>query len=96
MKESCRASLSNTWPTVVYNVDHPRYDIYKVLWSSFFYCLIHHSNPAKLNARGILYPCVFDIEGLTNELQGNVTSYVLAQGVKLDFGFGSQCLTVLM
>jgi len=33
---------------------------------------------------------------LTNELQGNVTSYVLAQGVKLDFGFGSQCLTVLM
>ena len=62
----------------------------------FFYCLIYHSNPTKLNARSVLYPCVFCIEQLTNELQGNVTSYVLAQGIKLDFGFGAHCLTVLM
>jgi len=96
VKEPCRASLSNTWPTVVYDVDHPCFDIYKVLLSLFFYFLIHHNNPAKLNTRSVLYPCVFGIEESTSELQGNVSSYVLAQGVKLDFGFGPQCLTALM
>jgi hypothetical protein len=95
VKGSCRTGLSNIWPTVVYGVVHPCFDIYKVLLSSFFYCVIHHSNPAKLNARSVLYPCVFCIEELTNELQGNVT-YFLAQAVKLDFGFGPQCLTVHM
>ena len=96
MKDSFRAGLSNTWPTVVYDVVHPCFDIYRVLLSSFLYCLIHHSNPSKLNLRSVLYPCVFCVEELTNELQGSVTSYVLAQGIKLDFGFGPQCLTVLM
>jgi len=96
VKESCKAGLSDTWPTVDYDVVHPCFDIYRVLLSSFFNCLIHHCNPAKLNSRSVLYPCVFCIEELTNELQGNVTSYVLAQGVKLVFRFGPQCLTVLM
>ena len=47
--------------------------------------------------QGVFYILVFFcIEELTYEWRRDVTSYVLAEGVKLDFGFGPQYLTSLM
>ena len=56
--KSWKSGVSDTRPAERYDMNSLRFDVYKVLLFDYFYCPIYPRNPANLNTRSSLQPCV--------------------------------------